>query len=77
MKIETFIEHLREEFTHIDEAELTHNADLFTVFRGSSLNILLIRAKIKDEYGVDLSDEQIKATKTISDLFSVIQKHVI
>lgn len=77
MKIEALIEILVEEFPHIDQVKITADSNLFETFGWSSLNILLIRAKIIDEYGVDLSDDKIKTCVTIQDLYNEIKGNVI
>ncbi|MCB9365503.1 MAG: acyl carrier protein [Flavobacteriales bacterium] len=77
MKVENFIKTLIEEFPQIDDSNIKAADNLFDTFGWSSLNILLIRAKIIDEYGVDLSDDKIKSCTTIQDLHNEIKKHVL
>lgn len=77
MVIEEFILKLKEEFPHINEINIKPSSNLFETFGWSSLNLLLIRAKIIDEYGINLSDHIIKSCTTIQDLYNEIKKNVI
>ena len=77
MKVENFIISLIEEFPQVDDSNIKPEDSLFDTFGWSSLNILLIRAKILDEYEVKLSDKQIKQSNTIQELFNLIQNNVV
>ena len=77
MRIEDFQKHLAEEFISVEAEKFSPDANLMDVLGWSSLNILLVRAKIKAQYNVDLNDADIKRAKTIRDLFAITEKHVV
>jgi len=66
------IEAILEEFNSLNPKNLTINSNLLDVLGWSSLNILIVRAKIKEEFNIDLSDEEIKKCTSLNDLLKKI-----
>lgn len=73
MELKEFIEHFAEQFE--ETSAETFNAG--TEFKGleewSSLLALSIIAMVDEEYGVVLKGEDIRSSKTIEDLFKVVE----
>jgi acyl carrier protein len=63
---------LSEEFTQIKVGQILPESVLMELLGWSSLNIVIVRAKVQETFGVKLSDQQIKSCKTVADLYSLI-----
>jgi len=61
-----------EEFNNLDPQKLTIQSNLLDVLGWSSLNILIVRAKVKEEFNIDLDDEEIKKCISLADLLKKI-----
>ncbi len=70
--MEKLITAIREEFNELNTATLTPDTELRELLGWSSLNLVILRAKILTEFGVKLSDQQIKSCTTIKDLYTLI-----
>ena len=63
---------LSEEFAEIKVGRIQADSNLMELLGWSSLNIVIVRAKVQDTFGVKLSDQQIKSCKTVADLHLLI-----
>ncbi|HRG88529.1 MAG TPA: acyl carrier protein [Chitinophagales bacterium] len=70
--MEKLITAIREEFNELNTTTLTPDTELRELLGWSSLNLVILRAKILTEFGVKLSDQQIKSCITIKDLYTLI-----
>ncbi len=70
--MDKLINALREEFAEIKVGLIVADSDLLELLGWSSLNIVIVRAKVQETFGVKLSDQQIKSCKTVADLYSLI-----
>lgn len=72
MEANSFIEKFQEQF--IDADEIT--VDLQTEFRQlptwDSLTGMSVLVMIKDEYGVDMTDKDLKACNTVEDIYTFV-----
>ena len=76
MKIEDFITKLEEEYEDITPGSLKPQSVFREVFEWSSINALILIAIVKTEYDVVINAEDIAASKTIEDLYKIIQTRV-
>jgi acyl carrier protein len=73
MKIEDFIAHLEAEYEDIAPGTLKPDSVFREVFEWNSINALIMIAMVKTEYDVTINAEDIATSKTIADLFRIIQ----
>lgn len=76
MRIEDFIAHLEEEYEDIPGRTLKPGSIFREVFEWSSINALILIALVKTEYDVTINAEDIAKSKTIEDLYKIIQARV-
>ncbi|TRZ70622.1 MAG: acyl carrier protein [Bacteroidetes bacterium] len=76
MKIEDFIAKLEEEYEDIAPGTLKPQSVFREVFEWSSINALILIALVKTEYDVTINAEDIATSKTIKDLFRIIETRV-
>jgi acyl carrier protein len=70
--MDKLISALSEEFSEIKVGRIHAESELMELLGWSSLNIVIVRAKVQETFGVKLSDQQIKSCKTVADLHSII-----
>jgi acyl carrier protein len=73
MKIEDFISSLEAEYEDIAPGTLKADTVFREVFEWSSINALILIALIKTQYDVTINAEDIANSRTIGDLFSIIE----
>jgi acyl carrier protein len=76
MKIEDFIVKLEEEYEDIGPGTLKPQSVFREVFEWSSINALILIALVKTEYDITINAEDIANSKTIEDLYKIIQARV-
>ena len=76
MNIEDFIAKLEEEYEDIEKGTLKPESVFREVFEWSSINALILIALVKTDYDVVVNAEDIAASKTIEDLYRIIESRV-
>jgi len=76
MKIDDFISHLEEEYEDMVPGTLKPDSIFREVFEWNSINALILIAMVKTEYDVTINAEDIATSKTIEDLYKIIQARV-
>jgi acyl carrier protein len=76
MKIEDFIARLEEEYEDLKPGTLKPGSVFREVFEWNSINALILIAMIKTEYDVVINAEDIATSKTVEDLYKIIQARV-
>ena len=76
MKIEDFIARLEEEYEDITPGILKPDSVFREVFEWNSINALILIALVKTEYDVTINAEDIATSKTVEDLYKIIQARV-
>ena len=76
MKIEDFIARLEEEYEDITPGSLKPQSVFREVFDWSSINALILIALVKTEYDVTINAEDIATSKTVEDLYRIIETRV-
>lgn len=76
MKIEDFISRLEEEYEDLKPGSLKPDSVFREVFEWNSINALILIAMVKTEYDVTINAEDIATSKTVDDLFRIIETRV-
>ena len=76
MKIEDFIARLEEEYEDLTPGTLKPVSVFREVFEWNSINALILIAMVKTEYDVTINAEDIATSKTVEDLFRIIQARI-
>lgn len=73
MDIQEFIENFADQFDDLDASTLTADTEYKKLPDWSSLVSLSILAMIDEEYDVAITGQDIRASKTIGDLFETVK----
>lgn len=76
MKIEDFITRIEEEFDDIEPGTLKPESIFREVFEWNSINALILIALVKTEYDVAINAEDIANSKTVADIYWIIESKV-
>ena len=71
MEVNEFIEKFREQFIDADEITVTMDTDFRQLPTWDSLTGMSVLVMIQDEYGVEVTDSDIKSCKTVEDLYQL------
>jgi acyl carrier protein len=72
--MEQFIEKFKEQFIDGDSIELTAETEFRSLGSWDSLTGMSVLVMIKDEYGVDMPEEALRACNTPAEIYDYIQK---
>lgn len=73
MELNKFIENFAEQFDETDPSEFNAETEFKQLDEWSSLTALSIIAMVDDEYDVTLKGDDIRTSKTIKDLFNLVE----
>lgn len=76
MNIDDFITHIEEEFDDIGPGTLKPESIFREVFEWNSINALILIAMVKTEYDVAINAEDIARSKSVADLYRIIEARV-
>jgi acyl carrier protein len=76
MTIDEFIIHLEEEYEDITPGKLKPDSVFREVFEWNSINALILIAMVKTQYDVTINAEDIATSKTVADLYKIIEARV-
>jgi acyl carrier protein len=76
MNIEEFIKHIEGEYDDLKPGVLKPNSIFREVFEWNSINALILIAMVKTEYDVTLTADDLIKSKTVSDIYSIIEERV-
>lgn len=74
MEISTFLEQIAEQFDDLDGTALSADAAFRDIPGWCSIVALSIIAMVDEEYGVALTGDDIRQSKTIKDIFEVVHR---
>jgi acyl carrier protein len=77
MKIEDFITQLESEYEDLKPGVLKPDSVFREVFEWNSINALILIALVKTEYDVTINAEDIATSKTVADLYRIIESRVV
>jgi len=72
MNEETFINNVRQQYMDPEDVSFEMASEFRQVDSYDSLTGMTIMVMIKDEYGVDISEEQYRSKKTIQELYDFV-----
>lgn len=76
MEISDFIARIEEEFDDLEKGALTPESEFRKVMDWSSVNALIFIALINTEYDVVINAEDLKACKTVSEIYSIVKERM-
>jgi len=76
MNIEDFITRIEEEFDDIEPGTLKPESIFREVFEWNSINALILIAMVKTEYDVAINAEDIAKSKTVQDIYNIVETRV-
>lgn len=75
MEINDFIQNFAEQFDETDASVFTPETNFRDLDEWGSLIALSVMSMVDDEYDVQLTAEEMRATNTIQELFDVVKAH--
>lgn len=76
MNIYDFITRIEEEFDDLTPGTLKPESIFREVFEWNSINALILIAMVKTEYDVAINAEDIASSKTVADIYRIIEERV-
>ena len=76
MNIQEFIKHIEAEFDDLKPGNLKPESNFREVFEWNSINALILIAMVKTEYEVTLTADDLIKSKTVNDIYSLIETRV-
>jgi acyl carrier protein len=73
MNIEEFIQHIEAEFDDLKPGTLKADSHFREAFEWNSINALILIAMVKTEYEVTLTADDLIKSKTVRDIFSLVE----
>lgn len=73
MDLDVFVAKIEAEIEDLEPGTLTPDKDYREIEQWSSMYALILIAMIDTEYGVTLSGEDLKQTKTVRDLYDIVK----
>jgi acyl carrier protein len=74
MEINDFIKNFADQFDTTDASEFSADTDYRQLEEWDSMIALSIIAMVDEKYGVSISGEEMRATKTVQELFDVVKQ---
>lgn len=74
MTVEEFIKKIEAEFEDLEPGKLKPESNFREIFEWNSVNALIIIALVNTEYNVVITADDLRKSKTINDLYAVVQK---
>lgn len=71
--IEDFIKKIEDEFDELEPGKLKPDSVFREMFDWNSINALVLIAMVKTEYDVTLNADDLVKSKTVKDVFDIIQ----
>lgn len=76
MNIEEFIKQIEGEFDDLKPGVLKPDSTFREVFEWNSINALILIAMVKTEYDVTLTADDLVKSKTVNDIYRIVQGKV-
>ena len=73
MDKQLFLENVKKQFIDAEDIQLTEDMEFRSIDSYDSLTGMTIMVMIKDEYSVDLLEQEYKEQKTIDELYSLVK----
>ncbi len=72
MNIEDFIKNIEAEFEDLEPGKLKPESNFREIFEWNSVNALIMIAMVNTEYDVILTAEDLRNSKSVNDIYSII-----
>ncbi len=76
MTMEEFIKHVEDEFDDLKPGILQTTSNFREVFEWNSINALILIAMVKTEYDVTLTAEDLVKSKTVQDIYTLVDSRL-
>jgi acyl carrier protein len=76
MNISEFIKHIEAEFDELKPGVLAADSKFREVFEWNSINALILIAMVKTEYNVTLTADDLIKSKTVNDIYTLVENRV-
>ena len=76
MSMEEFIKHIEAEFDDLKPGVLKADSNFREVFEWNSINAHILIAMVKTEYDVTLTADDLIKSKTVNDIYSLVESRV-
>jgi len=76
MTIDDFITRIEEDFDDLEPGVLKPESNFRDVFEWNSINALILIALVKTEYDVTINANDIAKSKSVNDLFKIVQERI-
>lgn len=73
MELKEFVANFAEQFDETDVSEILSNTEFHDLDEWSSLTGMGVIAMVKTEYGKSITGAELKACKTVEDVFNLIK----
>ena len=75
MNVDTLIKQIEYEFDNLKPGILKPESQFREMFEWNSINALILIAMVKTEYDVTMTADDLINSKTIQDIYSLIESH--
>jgi acyl carrier protein len=76
MNIDEFIKHIEDEFDDLKPGVLKPDSHFREAFEWNSINALIMIAMVKTEYDVTMTAEDLINSKTVQDIYNIVESRV-
>lgn len=76
MEKEKFLKNFSEQFEETDSSEITMQTEFLDIDEWDSLVALSVIAMVDDEYGIKITGDDIRNSKTVEDIYKIVQSKV-
>ena len=74
MDINEFVKNFADQFDTTESAELSEGTDFRQLEEWDSMIALSIIAMVDEKYGISISGEEMRAAKTVQELYEVVKR---
>ena len=74
MDVNEFIKKIEAEFEDLEPGKLKPESNFRDMFEWNSVNALILIALVNAEYNVVITGDDLRKSKTVNDLFKIIQQ---
>ena len=60
----------------VESEEVKSEADFREDLGGDSLELVMVIMEIEKDFSISVTDEEVEQTKTVADIFDLVEKHV-
>lgn len=72
MELSDFLQAFKEQYADYEEIELTTDMDFRTIDSYDSLTGMAILVMVKDEFGIEMTDDEYKSLHTVREVYDYV-----